>query len=263
MPNYRMILSTLILAIALVLVLVVLYRNSQSEEVQLKYSSSLDPASPYKIETNQNAQSLGDDSRDPSQPSGDERIIASTGDQVVLKVYADRSFQLHLPHTTEGIFVPVDKELFTSDSLPDGVKIKVRNSAGEIFTAEGGYGMQISYGPNDESWYRPGSNHIEMPVFSSRDPITGEAIIVPGSGEPIKPASTESSARSSPRGKLTDLIFGLSPRIRQQSGLEFKLAIFPSAIPNGRDSEGDYLSPLDFQLHETEWLDGHLLFDDE
>jgi len=201
-------------------------------------------------------------SRDRPAPLADEQLIASTGHQVVLKVYADRTFQLQLPDSTEDIFVPVGCKLFTGDPLLSGVKIKIRNSVGEIFTADGGYGIQISFSPDDHSWYRPGSNSIEMPVFSSRDPETGETSIR-GSIEAIEPVSMEPGSRMSPRCKLADLIFGLSPRIRRQSGLEFKLAIFPHALPNARDSEGAYLSIEGFPHRETDWLDGDLLFDDE
>jgi hypothetical protein len=263
MPNHRITLSILILVVALILV--VLLRNSRRDDDAAPHADSFRSSSPHQIKTGPGIRSAENDPRDHSALPASERVIASAGDQVVLKVYADRTFQVHLPDTTKDIFVAVGKDLFTSwDGIPKGVKIKIRNGAGEIFTAEGGVGMQFSYGPDGHTWYRPGTGSIEMPIFSSRRvPGTGEFIKIPGTGAPIEPVPNTSTARTSPRGKLADIIFGLSPRVRQQSGLEFKLAIIPAALPNARGSDRDYLSAEDFPRHETDWLDGNLLFDDE
>jgi hypothetical protein len=114
-----------------------------------------------------------------------------------------------------------------------------------------------------KDWQDNGAQVNELRFFSSRRTEIGETMKISGTGEPIKSVSHASSARRSPRAKLASVIFGLSPRFRQQSGLEFKLAIYPYGIPNARDSEGNYLSPDDFPRHETAWIDGNLLVDDE
>jgi hypothetical protein len=262
MLNHRITLAILILLGTLLLV--IFPRPSMQDEDIFSKASSSGPSSRHQRQAEQETHSAKNGTRNrPAQPAS-TRVIASAGDQVVLKVYADRTFQLHLPDSTKDIFVPVGRDLFgDANDIPPGVKIKIRNSAGEIFTGHGGRGMQVYYGPEDHGWYRPGSGRIEMPVFSTVDPTTGEQTKVPGSGEPIEPLPDTSSARISPRGKLANMITGLSPGIRQQSGLEFKLAILPFALPNVRDSEGDRLQREYFPRHETGWLDGQLLFDDE
>lgn len=267
MPNLRAILQILIILI--ILVVIFLWRKSQPEEVDQSFGTSLATSAPNRIETYPNGSSVGGESGGGVKSSAAQRVITSVGDQVILKVYADQTFQLFLPETSKNIFVLIGKELFTSVdlptgiSLPFGVKIKVRNGAGEIFTAERGYGLRLWHGPGDDLWYRPGSNQIEMPIFSSRLTKTGERIDIPRSADAIHAISNEAGSRISPRGYIEDLIYGLSPRLRQQSGLEFKLAIIPTSLPNARDSEADYLSLDDFPRYETEWLDGKLLFADE
>ena len=124
MQNHRVALAILILALALILV--VLHRNSRRDDDAAPPADSFRSFSAHQTKTGPGIRSRESDSRDlPARPAS-ERVIASAGDQVVLKIYADRTFQLHLPDTAKNLFVVAGQDLFTSwDGMPSGVKIKI------------------------------------------------------------------------------------------------------------------------------------------
>ena len=253
-----------ILVLGVTLTVVAILRDSRGDDAVLPVACSLKPSSPGRILVGQGIDSGKTDPQNRTLLPASERVISTTGEEVLLKIYADRTFQLHLPENTNDIFVPAGEKLFTSetdcpDEVPDGVQIKIRNSAGEILTAVNG----ISYGADGAGWYRPVliPSRIRMPVFSRRRIVNGEAVAV--FSDPPKMELSAPADRISLRVKLSAMIERLPHNIRNQSGLEFKLSISPVVLFNAYDSKGDCLDRQDFPRHETGWLDGDLLFDDE
>lgn len=190
-------------------------------------------------------------------------LVSTAGKKVLLNIYADGTFQLALPEHSNEIFVPKGENLLDHPAgLPRGVKIKIRNGAGEIVTASGGRGMQTLYDGEGSGWYRPGTGSIEMPVFSKRVVIAGVVHQVPVPSESRPTERPAPDRRISQRTRLSAMIEGLSRNFRNQSGLEFKLSIIPAGL-NAYDSAGKRLGAPDFPMAETGWLNGDLLFEDE
>ncbi|MCX6880852.1 MAG: hypothetical protein NTW21_44685 [Verrucomicrobia bacterium] len=150
----RILVSILVLGVTLTVV--AMLRDSRGDDAVLPLACSLKSSLPERIQVGQGIDAGNTDPQNRTSLPASERVISTTGEEVLLKIYADRTFQLHLPENTHDIFVPVGAKLFTSetdrpDEVPDGVQIKIRNSAGEIFTAVDG----ISYGADGAGWYRP------------------------------------------------------------------------------------------------------------
>jgi hypothetical protein len=151
----------------------------------------------------------------------------------VLKVYADRTFQVHLPETTEDVFVPVGKDLFMSESLPDGVRIKIRNGNGEILTSANG---SIGWFTPAISW---SGGHV-VRLDQERELL--------------------SSDQRSADFKLSDMLMMLGRNLKNQDDLEFKLLISSNLHDFARGDDGEPLDANAFPEYETDWLDGELLF---
>lgn len=261
MPNHRITLSVLILAIALILVL--LHRISRRDDDGIPQAASLRPSPPHQIETARTIRPAKSGPRHESRSSLRQQVIATTGTQVILDVYADRTFLLHLPDRTKDIFVVQGKDLFaTWDGVPRGVKIMIRNGAGQVLTPVSSMGMQISGISAESGWHGWEPNHIEMPVFRSRLVTPGEPVDIPIPPDAIELVPRTSSARMSPRVKLADMAraFSLATReVADLEGLQFKLAFFPGQSGNARGPDGTRLTNDVYPWHETEWLDGGLL----
>lgn len=193
------------------------------------------------------------------RPPGDG-VLATAGEFIKLKVFSDGTFQMHLADPAGEIWVRKGTKLFAYDDLPEGVAIKIMNGAGEIFTDQEGYKIG---GLEDPSWYRPSMGRIEMPIFSTRDPVSGKWVPAPQGMDSVVAVADGVPERRSPRVSLAELRHGLSPKIRRQSGLQFKLGIFPSAMQNALSATGQRLDDETFPPSETDWLDGALLFDHE
>jgi len=258
----RILISILILCVTLTVVAIL--RESRGDDAVLPVASSLKPSPPKRSLVGQCIDSGKTDPQNHTLLPASERVISTTGKEILLKIYADHTFQLYLPENTNDIFVPAGEKLFTSetdcpDEVPDGVQIKIRNSAGEILTAVDGIGN----GAEDAGWYRPVliPSRIRMPVFSRRRIVNGEVVAI--FSDPPKMELSAPTDRISPRVKLSAMIERLPHNIRNQSGLEFKLSIAPGALLNAYDSNGTRLDCRDFPRHETGWFDGGLLFDDE
>lgn len=151
----------------------------------------------------------------------------------MLKVFADRIFELHLRDAAEEIFVPLGKELFTSGSLPAGVKIKIRNGNGEVLTAAFG-----SIG-----WYTPA-------IYWS-----GIDVVWPNEERELLRADQRSADF-----KLSGMLMMLRRNLKNQDDLEFKLSVRLYLHDYARDAKGETLGPGMFPDYEIDWLDGGLLF---
>jgi hypothetical protein len=253
-----------ILALALALTVIAVLRHSRSDDVVSSASPLPKLPRDRGIKVAGGSEARGSHSQNSTSLPASQRMISTAGKEIRLEIYADRTFQLHLPEDMNGIFVSRGQKLFTSENdrpgeVPDGVAIKIRNGAGEIFTVVHG----MSNGTIGEGWYRPvlEPNRIRMPVFSTRRVAMAET--APLVSEPPKLDLSAPAERMSPRVKLSALIARLPRNIRNQSGLEFKLSIEPVDLLSAYDMKGARLNSQDFPRHETGWLNGDLLFDDE
>lgn len=190
----------------------------------------------------------------------EERVIASVGNDILLKLYGDFTLQLSLPETTETIYIRKDWEIFDPDNPEPfaGIRIKIRNLRGEILTkpVEGEIRITSVYDANNE-WYSPrlAPSHIDMPKFFTR----ANGAVIRHHYTYLKP-----EIRDSLRLKLSTMISRLDHLdLRSEPGLQFKLCIDPTMIARAFDASGERLKGELFPPQETEWLSGELLFDDE
>lgn len=176
----------------------------------------------------------------PESPASkrEARVIASEGKGIMLKVHSDGTFHLSLSESAGDILVPVGKEFFrtfsSTNPVPEGVLIKIRNGRGEILTAQQG----------GDGWYNPA--------------MSGGSFTSDHEERELLKASQRSADF-----KLSGLIQHPPRNLKNQHDLEFKLAVRSFMHFLSRDANGEPLAPEMFPDYETDWLDGALLFEGE